>query len=102
MKRVNNKFQNARGWTVICEYKDVFNKHWLASYPFYPWSYRTQVVTDIVEPCKFDYNAECLVCDCWYSDCAWVRYQNKDYTYESREELDEMFGGDQRSLINQH
>lgn len=42
-------------------------------------------------PCEFDHNGECLVCDCWPSDCAWERMHNKDWKYESREELVEMF-----------
>ena len=42
-------------------------------------------------PCDFDHNGECLVCDCWPSDCAWERMHNKDWKYESREELLEMF-----------
>lgn len=42
-------------------------------------------------PCEFDHNGECLVCDCWPSDCAWRRMQNCDYRWESKEELEEMF-----------
>jgi hypothetical protein len=42
-------------------------------------------------PCNPDHNGECLVCDCWLSDCAYYRYLNKDYTYETEEELREMF-----------
>jgi hypothetical protein len=44
-----------------------------------------------VAPCNLDHNSECLICDCWPSDCAWRRMKNKDYTYESKEELEEMF-----------
>ena len=47
--------------------------------------------TEIKPPCKFDYNGECLVCDCWPGQCAWFRLQKEDYTYETREELLEMF-----------
>jgi hypothetical protein len=43
------------------------------------------------KPCKFDHNGECLICDCWSSDCAYVRMINKDYKYETKEELQEMF-----------
>ena len=54
-------------------------------------------------PCKLDHNAECLICDCWLSNCAWQRLLNKDFTYESEEELKEMFKdfkeNDGRSLI---
>lgn len=101
MKRVNDEFQNSPGWTVICEYRDAFNKHWLASYPFYPWSYRIEKKDKIIkEPCHFDYNGECLICDCWYDECAWVRYRTKDYTQESEEELNEIFGDDQPNLTN--
>ena len=42
-------------------------------------------------PCNLDHNGECLVCDCWISDCAYQRYLNDDYTYETKEELEEMF-----------
>ena len=42
-------------------------------------------------PCKFDHNGECLICDCWISECAYDRMLNKDYKYESKEELEEMF-----------
>jgi hypothetical protein len=42
-------------------------------------------------PCNFDHNGECLVCDCWPSECAWQRYLNQDYTYETKEQLEEMF-----------
>ena len=45
----------------------------------------------IQRPCNFDHNGECLVCDCWISDCAYQRYLNGDYTYETKEELEEMF-----------
>ena len=42
-------------------------------------------------PCKFDHNGECLICDCWISDCAYLRYLNGDYKWETKEELEEMF-----------
>ena len=42
-------------------------------------------------PCKFDHNGECLICDCWLEHCAHDRYLNKDYKWESKEELEEMF-----------
>jgi hypothetical protein len=42
-------------------------------------------------PCDLDHNGECLVCDCWISDCAYQRYLKGDYKYESKEELEEMF-----------
>lgn len=42
-------------------------------------------------PCKPDHNGECLICDCWISECAYVRYLNKDYKWETEEELKEMF-----------
>jgi hypothetical protein len=42
-------------------------------------------------PCNFDHNGECLICDCWVSDCAYLRYLNGDYKWETREELEEMF-----------
>ena len=42
-------------------------------------------------PCKPDHNGECLICDCWLSDCAWVRLWNKDFQYETLEQLILMF-----------
>jgi hypothetical protein len=42
-------------------------------------------------PCNFDHNGECLICDCWGSDCAWERLKREDYKWESREELLKMF-----------
>lgn len=42
-------------------------------------------------PCNFDHNGECLICDCWAPDCAWMRLKNRDFKYESEEELKEMF-----------
>jgi len=44
-----------------------------------------------MHPCRFDHNGECLTCDCWPSECAYVRYVNKDYTYETKERLDKLF-----------
>jgi len=29
-------------------------------------------------PCNLDHNGECLVCDCWLSDCAFIKKENKD------------------------
>ena len=45
----------------------------------------------IKKPCDFDHNGECLICDCWPSDCAYKRYLNGDYKWESKEELENMF-----------
>lgn len=42
-------------------------------------------------PCNFDHNGECLVCDCWLSDCAYKRYLNEDYKWETKEQLEQMF-----------
>lgn len=42
-------------------------------------------------PCAFDHNGECLLCDCWSCDCAYLRFLDKNYTYESKERLEEMF-----------
>lgn len=42
-------------------------------------------------PCDFDHNGECLICDCWMTECAWIRMHNEDYRWESKEELEEMF-----------
>ena len=45
----------------------------------------------IQKPCKMDHNGECLICDCWPSNCAYKRYLNQDYKWESKEELEKMF-----------
>jgi len=45
----------------------------------------------IKKPCDFDHNGECLICDCWPLDCAYKRYLNGDYKWESKEELEKMF-----------
>lgn len=42
-------------------------------------------------PCKPDHNGECLICDCWLSDCAWQRMWNGDFKYETLEQLLVMF-----------
>lgn len=42
-------------------------------------------------PCKPDHNGECLICDCWLSECAYDRYLNEDYTHETKEQLEEIF-----------
>ena len=42
-------------------------------------------------PCEFDHNGECLICDCWAMDCAYVRWLNQDYKWETKEQLDKMF-----------
>lgn len=44
-------------------------------------------------PCNLDRNGECLICDCWLSNCAYDRYLNEDYIYETKEELEVMFKG---------
>jgi hypothetical protein len=43
------------------------------------------------KPCKPDHNGECLVCDCWVSNCAWDRLFAGDFRHESFEELMKMF-----------
>jgi len=45
-------------------------------------------------PCNLDHNGECLVCDCWISNCAYLRYLNGDYEFETKEELEQMFKKD--------
>lgn len=47
-------------------------------------------------PCKFDHNGECLICDCWIENCAYVRYITDDYTWETKEELKQIFADDDR------
>lgn len=43
-------------------------------------------------PCNFDHNGECLICGCWPEHCAYKRYLNEDYSFESKGELETMFG----------
>jgi hypothetical protein len=42
-------------------------------------------------PCRFDHNGECIICDCWPEYCAYSRMLAGDYSFESKEELEEMF-----------
>lgn len=42
-------------------------------------------------PCDIGGNGECNLCDCTLDLCAYDRWLNKDYTYETEEELDKMF-----------
>ena len=42
-------------------------------------------------PCNPDHNGECLICDCWLSECAMIRLRKGDFKYESLEELLTMF-----------
>ena len=38
-----------------------------------------EVVGDIFQlPCNPDHNGECLVCDCWLSDCEFLNKENRD------------------------
>jgi hypothetical protein len=89
MRPTNTGFIDNGGWNISCEYADKFGQIWLAPYPFYPWSDR--VKQSKKSPCNFDHNGECLVCDCWPSECAWQRYLKEDYRWETKEELEEMF-----------
>jgi hypothetical protein len=43
------------------------------------------------QPCNFDHNLECLICDCWIDACGFKRLVHNDYKYENREELIEIF-----------
>ena len=45
-------------------------------------------------PCKFDHNGECLICDCSVDMCGYSRYIKGDFTYESEEDFEKMFGQD--------
>lgn len=49
-------------------------------------------------PCVFDHNGECLICDCGITECAYIRWKNKDYKYETEEELEEMFKYYERTI----
>lgn len=44
-----------------------------------------------VIPCDLDHNGECLICDCWITECAYDRYLDKNYKYETAKELQLMF-----------
>ena len=50
--------------------------------------------TDTKPPCNLDHNGECLICDCWISNCAYLRYLKGDYEFETKEELEQMFKKD--------
>ena len=43
------------------------------------------------QPCNFDHNLECLICDCWIDSCGFKRLIHEDYKYENRDELIELF-----------
>lgn len=43
------------------------------------------------QPCNFDHNLECLICDCRIDACGFKRLVHEDYKYENREELIEIF-----------
>ena len=51
-------------------------------------------------PCNPDHNGECLICDCWLSECAYQRFLNNDYTYETREQFVEMFKEHNRDVVD--
>lgn len=44
-----------------------------------------------MKPCRFDHNGECLICDCWPSDCQYDRLMSGEYKDEEFEKLVEMF-----------
>lgn len=54
-------------------------------------SKRLKKVSLSSRPCDFDHNGECLICDCWISECGYARLLNNDYRYENLDELLEMF-----------
>ena len=41
-----------------------------------------------MKPCTLDHNGECLICDCWLSDCQYDRLVSGNY--ESKEEFDSL------------
>jgi hypothetical protein len=47
---------------------------------------------NMLNPCKLDHNGECIICDCTIDNCAWNRYINNDFRYESKEELEAILG----------
>ena len=49
------------------------------------------MINDKILFCDFDHNGECLICDCWSDSCAYLRYMDQDYKWETKEELQEMF-----------
>lgn len=42
-------------------------------------------------PCDMDHNGECLVCDCWLENCAYMKYLKKDFRHYTQEEFEKMF-----------
>ena len=46
----------------------------------------------MLKPCNLDHNGDCLICNCSIDKCAWDRYVNNDFRYESKEELEKMLG----------
>lgn len=91
MTRGSYLFRDMISGEKIFEYTDHFNTKWLAPYRFYPWSFRLKKTDGKFSPCKFDHNGECLLCDCWVENCAYYRYINDDFTYESKDELLDLF-----------
>jgi hypothetical protein len=57
------------------------------------WYHDTNELNDGMNkiPCKLDHNGECLICDCYIDECAYDRFINKNYKYETKEELEELF-----------
>ena len=57
------------------------------------------------KPCNLDHNGECLICDCWLSECAFDRLFNGDFKYETFEELLVMFrkhlGADEVKMLTE-
>ena len=44
------------------------------------------------KPCKFDHNGECLICDCWISDCLYDKLvEDRCESPQEVEELKELF-----------
>jgi hypothetical protein len=48
-------------------------------------------MSDKTKPCNQDHNGECLVCDCWLSNCALDRLRIGDFKYETLDELLDVF-----------
>jgi uncharacterized phage protein (TIGR01671 family) len=59
------------GWRVVNEKDDC-------SFPLITNLEDFEVVGNIFQlPCNPDHNGECLVCDCWLSDCQFLNKENK-------------------------
>ena len=53
----------------------------------YQWNYWDLSTIEVIGnkhqwPCKFDHNLECMVCDCWASDCPFVKFDKNKSSFD--------------------